>query len=150
MLTTPLEQLVTTCVEKQGAHVIEVIVKGHQQRPLLEVYVDTEAGVTTELCSAISKEIHSVLRVRPLLGPLVQLTVSSPGIERPLRYLWQYRKHIGRDLTVQVTAGETGEEHTGRLAAVDGESIVLEPGVPGEQHRFPFDTIVRAVVKTPW
>jgi ribosome maturation factor RimP len=150
MLTTPLEQLVTTCVRKHDAHVIDVIVKGHQQRPVLEVYVDTEAGVTTELCSAISKEIHGALRVRPLLGPMAQLTVSSPGIDRPLRYLWQYRKHIGRDLTVQITAGGTDEECTGHLAAVDGETIVLEPGSPGEQRRFPFETIVRAVVKTPW
>jgi len=150
MLTTPLEQLVETCVGRHGAHVIDVIVKGQRQRPVLEVYVDTEAGVTTELCSAISKELHKALQVRPVLGPMAQLTVSSPGIDRPLRYLWQYRKHIGRDLALQVTAGGTNEEGTGRLAAVEGEEIVLEPGPSGEQRRFPFDTIVRAVVQTPW
>ena len=150
MLITPLEQLVDECVRRHGAHVIDLMVKGRQQRPAIEVYVDAENGVTTELCSAIGREIQGALRVRPLLEATPQLMVSSPGIDRPLRYSWQYRKHVGRDLTVRITTGGMDEECTGRLAVADDEGIVLETGTSGEQRRFPFDTIVRAVVKTPW
>jgi ribosome maturation factor RimP len=150
MQTTPLEQLVDECVRRHGAQVIDLVVKGRQERPAIEVYVDAENGVTTELCSAIGREIQGALRVRPLLVATPQLMVSSPGIDRPLRYAWQYPKHVGRDLTVRITAGGMEEEHTGRLAVADGEGIVLEAGTPAEQRRFLFDTIVRAVVKTPW
>jgi ribosome maturation factor RimP len=150
MLTTPLEQLVEDCVSRHGAHLIEIIVRGHQHRPVLEVFVDAEDGVTTDLCSAISKAIQDSLLVRPLLDTKAQLTVSSPGIDRPLRFPWQYRKHVGRDLALRFSAMGSEEECSGRLVGVDGDGLLLETGRPAEQRRISFDTVVRAVVKTPW
>jgi ribosome maturation factor RimP len=150
MLSTQVEQLVGECVVRHGAHVIDVVIRGQQHRTMMEVYVDAESGVSTELCAAISREISAALKMRPLLDTMYQLTVSSPGIDRPLCFPWQYRKHVGRDLTVRVTAGDGNEEHTGRLAAVDEQGLVLEEGKAGEQCRIPFETIVRAIVKAPW
>jgi ribosome maturation factor RimP len=150
MHTTPLEQLVDECVRRHGAHVIDIVIKGRQRRPAVEVFVDAESGVTTELCSAISRDIHAAVRARRLPDDIAQLTVSSPGSDRPLRYPWQYRKHVGRDLVLRHTAGGAEEECAGRLAEVDDEGLVLNTGKQGEQRRFPFTTIVRAVVKTPW
>jgi ribosome maturation factor RimP len=148
---TPLEELVDACVERHGAHTIDVVLKGRHQRPVLEVYVDAEAGVTTELCSAISRDINAALRTQPALDTLSQLTVSSPGIDRPLVFPWQYRKHVGRDLTVRQTIEGGGEEEVlGRLTAVGDDALLLETAQPAGERRIPFSAIVRAVVNSPW
>ena len=150
MLSSSLEQVVGECAGRYGTQVVEIIVRGRQPRTMLEVFVDSEAGVTTELCADISRAIAAALRERPLMEPLLQLTVSSPGIDRPLRFPWQYRKHVGRTLAVRLTAGDATEEITGRLTAVDDGGITLDPGRKGAERRIAFTAIARAVVRTPW
>lgn len=150
MLRNDLDQLVGECAERHGAQVVEVITRGRPPRTVLEVFVDSEAGVTTDLCAEISRAIGEALRARPLLDPLIQLTVSSPGIERPLRFPWQYRKHVGRTLALHLAGEGAPGDLTARLTGVDADGITVE-GERGEApRRVPFDAIVRAVVRAPW
>ena len=141
-----LQKLIGECVERRGAHVIDIAVHGREPRTTVEVYIDAEEGVTTGLCSEISRDINKALAAGPMLQPLQQLTVSSPGSDRPLRYPWQYRKHVGRTLAVRDVAGQ---DRTGRLTAVDEAGITLEDP-RGESGTIPFAAIDRAVVRTPW
>jgi ribosome maturation factor RimP len=39
----------------------------------------------------------------PTLGGIYELEVSSPGVSRPLKYMRQYIKHVGRTLKIKLT-----------------------------------------------
>jgi ribosome maturation factor RimP len=146
MERTQLTEIINGCVEKNAAHLIDLVVRGEGGQLLIEVFVDSQTGVTTELCSGISREIS-----RSLSGGMNRpyaLVVSSPGAGRSLKFSWQYAKHIGRKLylTLRSVEGTTHEE--GTLRSVDDTGVVFE--TDNGISRANFDSIVTAVVKTPW
>jgi len=138
------------CAARLSAHLIDLVVRGAHGSTIVELFIDAEEGVTTELCSAVSREASLLIDARGWIRGAYRLDVSSPGIARPLKFLWQYRKHIGRTLTLRqrTDAGETSR--SGRLVSVGASAIVLEPGKGEAPVEIPFDSLVEAVVKSPW
>ncbi len=79
---------------------------------LLEVFVDADGAMDFSRCQRISRFLESHLDENKWLGEDYTLEVSSPGIGRPLKFLRQYVKNIGR--TVEVTLAD-GPSETGVL-----------------------------------
>ncbi len=144
MVSQDLVPLVAPCCELHHAHLIEVVLRGKHARPVVEVFVDAEEGVTSDLCSAISRDVGKALDTLSGFPETYTLIVSSPGIERPLQFLWQYRKHIGRKLIVRIQ----GSEQQGTLRAVGEDTITLESSEGSKE--IAFGSIEWAVVKAPW
>jgi ribosome maturation factor RimP len=145
-----LHPIVNESVSACSAHVIDLVLRGDPRRPVVEVFVDAEGAVTTDLCSEISRRIAAGIDAGGFLSSAYRLEVSSPGIERPLKYHWQYRKHMGRDLQVKVqTAEGTPAEVRGTLIAADEEGIQLRTQ-RGEEVRVLFAAIRETKVMPPW
>jgi ribosome maturation factor RimP len=89
----------------------------------LEVFLDCDSGLTFEKCQRISRYLESYLDEGQWLGEKYTLEVSSPGVGKPLKMNRQYKKNIGR--RVEVNFNE-GKPQTGKLIAVDDESITIE------------------------
>jgi len=143
------EELVRPIVEGQNAYVIDVSVRGERGGSLAEVFIDTDEGVTTGLCEGISKELARSLDASNLFQGRYYLVVSSPGIERPLKFPRQYRKHIGRIMSVKVRNGTSTETLRGTLLEAAAEFILL--GVTEEDRRtIRFDDIAEARVDAAW
>jgi ribosome maturation factor RimP len=68
----------------------------------VELYIDHPDGVTLELCERVTNALPEILEEHGL-------TVSSPGIERPLSKPEHFRRFIGRRARVR-----TREQHDGR------------------------------------
>lgn len=110
----------------------------------LEIYIDTDDGVTLGECQKISREMQTVLDESDLVPENYVLDVSSPGIERPLKLRRQYTKNIGRIILIELAAG-TGE--TGRLEKVDDEGLTIRPekkGIKGRKTTYGDEKLV------PW
>ncbi len=117
--------LVREILEQENVLLIELVIKNAQKNPLIQVYADTRAGITTDKLATVSRKLIAALDASGLARGSYRLDVSSPGIDRPLEFLWQYERNIGREL--EVTAGEEGAPTTyrGTLRAADAERIVL-------------------------
>ena len=89
-----------------GTHLIELAMRGDKRRPVIEVYVDSEDGVDLATCGTISSHIDALLASVEGFSDQYRLNVSSPGVDRPMKALWQLRKHIGRTLIVTLGDGE--------------------------------------------
>jgi len=113
-------------VENHGAYVIDCLVRGERGTRVVELYIDTDTGITTELCAAISRELASRLDADGVVPGHYRLEVSSPGLGRPLKLHRQYTKNIGRTLTVNYTHGGAAMTITGTLTAVTDSSITIE------------------------
>jgi ribosome maturation factor RimP len=91
----------------------------------VELYIDHPGGVTLELCERVTRALPEVLEQ-------YGLTVSSPGIERPLSKPDHYRRFIGRRARVRTRGARDGHKSfTGELVgATDAEvTIAADSGV---------------------
>jgi ribosome maturation factor RimP len=145
-LRTIVDESVTAC----HAHVIDLVLRGDPRKPVVEVFVDTEDGVSTDLCSDISRRIAAGVDAGGFLAESYRLEVSSPGIDRPLLHSWQYVKHVGRDLNLKVNAAPgAGIEVRGTLLVCDDAGVTLRTAAGGEQ-QVAFADIREAKVMPPW
>lgn len=150
-----IRQVIETQVLMDELRLVELDVKPLHKRLLVRVYVDTEKGVTIDQCTRLSRSIEATLESEQLMDSAYTLEVSSPGIERPIREAWQFRKNIGRELDIDYTAAGGGRTRVAaKLTVVDGEWLVLEPVAKGrkttEEIRIPMDQIQQAVIKMRW
>lgn len=121
-----LRRLVEPLVAAERVRLCEVAVTGNPRRRLVQVYVDTEeGGISVETCATLSRLIQEVLDARDDAPPDYRLIVSSPGLDRPLRELWQFRKNLGRRLRAVVRETPV----FGRITEVhDDGTVVLDCG----------------------
>ncbi|MCO6476889.1 MAG: ribosome assembly cofactor RimP [Phaeodactylibacter sp.] len=128
-------------------------VKSHANNKL-DVFIDSDTGVTFEKCQQISRYLEQYLDEEGWMGDDYVLEVSSPGVSRPLRLRRQYPRNIGRGVEVLLKGGDTKE---GTLVAVGEEDITLEEKIrikEGKrkkvqllQTRILFEDIKKTVVK---
>jgi ribosome maturation factor RimP len=120
----------------------------------LEVFIDSDSGITFEKCQSVSRHLETYLDEEKPLGEKYTLEVSSPGVDRPLKLPRQYHKNIGRK--VEVTPKE-GKPQTGTLVEVTDFAITIEEKVKireGKKTRrelvqtlIPFEDIEKTIVK---
>jgi ribosome maturation factor RimP len=131
---------------------VEIELKPNQR---LYVYIDSDSGFTFERCQKISRYLESHLDTNGWLGEKYLLEVSSPGIERPLKFPRQYTKNIGRTLLVTM---KDATKHSGAIKSADETQVILENTVVERDEKkkkittvvetpLPYDQIEKAVVK---
>lgn len=127
-ITTWVEQFLERV--EGGYYLVDVTWNKKSQK--LEIYVDTDNGVTLGECQKLSREMQTTLDESDLVSDNYVLDISSPGIERPLKLRRQYIKNIGRIILVELAAGT---EEIGRLEKVDDEGVTIRPERKGIKGR---------------
>lgn len=120
----------------------------------LEVFVDSDTALTIEMCRQISRYLEQHIDENQWMGEVYSIEVSSPGITRPLQFVRQYKKNVGRTLEV-VTKDKAKKK--AKLIAADDDKIVLEEEVKVKEGKknvktivnteIPYDNIEKATVK---
>ncbi len=141
-LTRPL-------VENRGAFLVDLRVRRDHGLTFLEVFVDTDAGVTTELCAEISRDLSRVLDQADVIRSRYHLVVSSPGADRPMMFPRQYPRNIGRTLRVKFRGEQETKSVSGVLLTADDRAIVLRLDDGGTM-TIAYDAILDARVAMPW
>lgn len=95
-------------------------------RNRLVVLLDGDRGVSIDQCADTSRYIGAKLEEEDLISHAYTLEVSSSGIDAPLRLLRQYRKNIGRYLSVKMN---DGTKRQGKLLEVNEDKIRIEEQV---------------------
>lgn len=143
-----IESLVRPVVEHQGMVLIDVVLRGKLQSRVLEVFVDSDHAVTTEMCAEVSRRLSRELDRTNLLEGNYTLVVSSPGVDRPLELPVQYKKNVGRKLEIILNDGILEQTLKGILLNCTENDIQIESG--GILHTVPYREIIRAKVVLPW
>ncbi len=107
-----------------------------------------DESVSIEDCEYVSREIGTILDVEDPLPATYTLEVSSPGLDRPLRGLEDYRRFAGRLAKVVVAEPVDNQKaFEGRLQGIAEDSTagaaVLLEAANGRVHRLPFGLITR-------
>ncbi len=150
MIDVQLRDAITAAIERKGAHCIDLVFRGDRAKQVIEVFIDAEMGITTDLCADVSREISTAIDQGNLLPGPYRLDVSSPGIDRPLRFPWQYRKHQGRRVHVRFREADKEQLVDGTLASVQEDAILVQTKNTAEPILVKFDAIVEARIPAPW
>lgn len=122
-------ELARQVAEGQGVTAEDVQLLGRGRRTLLRVTIDKEGGVTLDDCEAFSRDIEALLDVEDPMGGPYTLEVSSPGLDRPLRNINDFRKNTGK-LARVITRQKIDNQSffVGRIAGVDDKRVRLLVG----------------------
>ncbi len=123
-LTIPdhIAEMISKLCKQNEVHLLQAILRGSPQKMLLEIFIDSETGIVHSHCKNISKSLNDLSETDEFLSKVSQIEVSSPGADQPLRYAWQYPKHIGRTLECML---KNKTKVQGKLVSSDAESITL-------------------------
>ena len=106
---------------------IEASIHGHKNKQNIKVMVDTEEGINLQECQKISREISDIIFRKDLIMGGYRLDVSSPGLDKPLQYDYEYKRNIGKILTVLYMDEENNlTEIVGELTEYNADGIVLK------------------------
>ena len=126
MLTESLVEAFRTRLEPLGFDLADLRIGGTPNRPLVQVRIDCPPRkVTVEDCSRASRALEQWLDAGGPLGNRYVLEVSSPGIERPVRWHRHWVQFVGRDVNVKVAG--LGRVRARIVSVPTAETVVLEP-----------------------
>jgi ribosome maturation factor RimP len=115
----------------------------HGGQSVLRVFIDNPNGIGVEDCAQVSRQISAVLDVEDPIAGEYTLEVSSPGMDRPLFTLEQFRLYIGEQVRIRLrTPFEGRRNFNGRLVNVEDEDIVV--AVDEHEYLLPVETIDKA------
>lgn len=147
-MTEKIEQIIKTEIESSGASFIGVELRGRPGTFRLSVFVDTESGISLGECTRISKKLIVLPELEKLLGDRFRLEVSSPGIDRPLKTVDDFKRKIGLDLDIKIIQQQKEKRIKGKLLNVTDEFLFLNSS--GEELKIRFDQVVKAFQALPW
>lgn len=136
-----------------GFELVDLRRGGSAQRARLQVRVDRldaapGHGITVDECAAVSRALETWLDASQVLGPRYVLEVSSPGIERPVRWPQHWARFVGREVHVRLP--ERGRTRATIVeVAPDGGTVSLRLA-GGEVVTVPTDQARDATLVVEW
>ena len=125
---------------------MELVHVEYQREPgglTLRLYLDKPGGVTLDDCVDISRQLEDILDVHAQDVPPYRLEVSSPGVDRPVGRLQDFRRFKGHRVKIRMVTGISGRKNfTGVLDGVVDERVDLQ--VNDERVSLDFNDILKA------
>jgi len=124
-----LVNLIEPIVEGLGYECVGIEYNPHPKNGLLRVYIDMENGVLLEDCTKVSHQLSGMLDVEDPIVDNYQLEVSSPGTERPLFKVSQFKQFMGHRVTINVFKPIGNRRKLeGVIERVENDVITLQMG----------------------
>lgn len=103
-----------------------------------------EDSVSVDDCAVVSRDLSAVLDVEDIVPTAYTLEVSSPGLDRPLRTVDDFRRFAGRRAKLVMREAVDGQTFLkGQLGGVEGDRVVID-AEDRRRHRVPIGIITRA------
>ena len=141
-----LERLIEPEVKRLGYELVRVMMIGGSSDPTLQVMAERPDTRQLDIadCETISRRLSEVLDLADPIAGSYRLEVSSPGIDRPLTRLTDYRDWVGHEARVTLAEPHEGrKQFTGQLQGVE-DQLVLILAKDGRAHALPFSGIASA------
>jgi ribosome maturation factor RimP len=105
----------------------------------LRLSVDKPGGIEADDCAKVSQHVSPLLDEADPIEQAYTLEVSSPGIDRPVERLDDFRRFTGFRAKIKLNPGPARRRYTGRLAGVEQDELLVD--VDGTIHRLFLDAI---------
>ena len=128
MKTTEIcESLCKEKIESMGFELCDVEYQKEYGDWVLTFYIDKPGGVTIDECETVSRAIEPILDEKDPIESEYVLSVSSLGIDRPLKKDRDFNRAMGTELEIKLYAPMNGKKQwIGTLTAFDADSFTVE------------------------
>jgi len=118
-----IKEIAEEVINNSGYFLIDFLVRGFGKNTVIEIYVDGEKYISADDCSKVSREINN--RLSSLMQPEdnYRLDVSSPGVDKPLKFIQQFPKHLNKKFELSYKEATSTKKTTGKLTEVKGEIL---------------------------
>ena len=125
-ITEAVDQAVRATVEALGFEQDEVEYQKEQGNWVLTLYIDAPEGVTLDDCERVSHAVDPILDEADPIPDAYYLSVSSIGLDRPLKKDRDFARNIGNKLDVKLYAPvNKKKEFLGTLVSFDADSFTI-------------------------
>jgi ribosome maturation factor RimP len=127
----------------EGLELVHVEFQREQSGRILRIYLDKPGGITLDDCVTISRQLGDILDVGLDTQSSYRLEVSSPGFQRPLGKIEDFKRFKGLRAKIRMAQAASGQKKfSGTLGGVSGLNIQLM--VDGRSFSIALDKIVKA------
>ena len=95
----------------------------------IRVVIDSVGTVKLDDTKQLSQSLRDSNELDVRFPGGVRLEVTSPGLDQPLQYPFQYQKNVDRQLKVTYIDGEIVRSLTGTIVHADDDSVTLKDGI---------------------
>lgn len=150
-LTARVRGVAERVAKSCGLEIFDVQFRREASGMVLRVQIDrpgpsatAEESVGVDDCARVSRDLSAILDVEDFVPMAYTLEVSSPGLDRPLRGLDDYRRFAGRHAKVVMRTPVDGQGFfKGTIVGADGSAVVMRTA-DGREHTVPAELITRA------
>lgn len=130
MIKNDVSSLVEELVSTQGFYLVELQQSVSRGKDSLKIYVDNRDGITLKDCEKISRLIEEKIEKEGLVSENYQIEVSSPGIDRPLKKIADFKHFQGKLVRLKLSDSyfeKTGNRDlVGTIKDVEDQEIKIE------------------------
>ncbi|MCB0282414.1 MAG: ribosome maturation factor RimP [Calditrichae bacterium] len=144
-----LNKIVSDRCLEMGLYLVDLEIKGDKNNPLFLVFADKEDGITLGECEKLSRAIQDEIDFNDDFPVKYRLDVSSPGLDRPLKEDFQFKKNINKNLDVKISHEDSVKKMVGTLKSFDSDTLSLEDS-KGHGFIVQRKDILEAKVKLQW
>lgn len=124
--TDVVDSLVRERIKELGFELDEVEYIKEYGSMVLTLYIDSPNGVTLDDCERVSRAVEPVLDENDPIEEAYYLSVSSIGLDRPIKKDKDFQRNIGNKLQVKLYAPVNKKKGlTGTLKGFDDESFTI-------------------------
>lgn len=123
-----VETKITPIIEKMGYEVVEIEYAKKVDGMNLTFYIDKVGGINIDDCEKVHKAIDKPLDdLNPTNDEKYILSVSSVGLDRPLKTDKDLKRNIGKEIDIKLYKPiDKKKEFTGILIAFDNEDVIIK------------------------
>ena len=128
-ITSKVEEMITPFLSENSLRVYDTVFVKEGNTKVLRLYIDKKDGyVTIGECEMVSMKLSELLDADDFIPDAYTLEVSSPGIERVLKYDWHFEESVGKDIDVKLySAVNSKKQLTGVLkSGGENKNLVIE------------------------
>jgi len=121
-----VQALTQGAISALGFELIDVEFLKEQADWVLTLYIDSPNGITIDDCERVSRAVEPLLDAADPIPQFYFLSVSSPGLDRPLKKDRDFERALNKKVDVKLYAPQDKKkEFSGTLVRFDADSFTI-------------------------
>ncbi len=139
-----IKELADVVAKRMGYEIFDVKSHKRGRKRIITITIDNMKDyVGINDCESFSRELSPLLDAEVMLGSYI-LEVSSPGLDRPLRNLKDFKRFEGRLAKVKIQDQQRNETIVGKISGCDEENGTFSLEVDGKVRTYEFSKVKSA------
>lgn len=118
-------ELIEQPLKSAACELADVVVSRYKNRATVRVFVYAKGGVTLKRCADLSGLVGDIIDGTDLFEGGYTLEVSSPGLDRPLTSVRDFKYRVGETVRIEF-ADSRKKKITAEVIAVDGDEVTFK------------------------